>query len=200
LATSLRRWSSLGRSSRRRDRIHPLPPLKAMAKKQNLSVKDIMRMTPLEILDWLSTQPSGKKPPKKRREPFSETLANRLKKREEAAERKRTALEHTTLAAMRKRGRVYPHPRNQPNAVLCALEPGAWYGRPDIERSVPHLPHRGVQFIVADLWKKGFLERTANPAFDQGRAQGRQLEPRYLYRMTRKGLSRRLEALPFFKD
>lgn len=105
-----------------------------------------------------------------------------------AAKRNRLARQREVWRKRRgcRQGRLLELPGWQ---VLAArMEPGVWYGRPDLRRLIPEFAEGSVRaWVHQKLWPGGAIERAPNPAFDRERAPGRQSEPQWLYRLTERG-------------
>ena len=78
--------------------------------------------------------------------------------------------------------------------ILGAMEPGNWYGMPDIE-VLSGANRNSLKWRLARLWMDGILERAENPewsptVYPKGigiHIAGRGRAPRYLYRLTPMG-------------
>jgi hypothetical protein len=72
--------------------------------------------------------------------------------------------------------------------LLARLDPGRWYAAGEIKALMPEYARGSVR---AWLWQRcvpaGYLERAPNADHDANRALGRQLEGRWLYRITLAG-------------
>lgn len=87
--------------------------------------------------------------------------------------------------------------RKQPNLdarLLAAMEPGRWYGRPDI-RDLSGAKRNSVHARLARFERDGWVERAENPdwaptAYPKGTQinfQARGRPPQYLFRLTKRG-------------
>jgi len=79
--------------------------------------------------------------------------------------------------------------------VLAArMVEGVWYtAKRDLVALVPEYAARGVAVFVAQALAAGSIERALNADYDRTRAPGRQMEPRYLYRLSVEGVESAVE-------
>jgi hypothetical protein len=87
------------------------------------------------------------------------------------------------------------------HAVARGMEPGRWYGTPDMAR-LSGLRRNPLDVIVRRMVRDGELERAENPAWrpveypagSRIHVQNKGADCRYLWRLTPQGLSLRSEA------
>ncbi len=99
------------------------------------------------------------------------------------------------LAARPKR--PHNHPASNRPAILMAMEPGCWYGQPDIE-ALTGIHRDRLTVTLLRMRQAGFLERAKNPewrshTYRKGVPVDRQAarDPEFLWHMTGRGEAER---------
>lgn len=80
--------------------------------------------------------------------------------------------------------------------LVARMVPGQWYALPDLRGLMPEYAGKSVTaYVGQELREHGLIERALNPDFDRSRNERRQMEPMYLYRLSRISETRRREWL-----
>lgn len=79
--------------------------------------------------------------------------------------------------------------------ILCAMEPLAWYARPDVVQ-MTNLPVAIVKGATLRMWRLGDLNRAQNPEWVEPSPTGMTVRvPQWLFTLSPKGEARRAVAL-----
>lgn len=73
--------------------------------------------------------------------------------------------------------------------IASRMAPGAWYSVAELRDLGAEFPARSVKaWLKVKLFDAGIVERAHNPDFDCTKADRRQSEPRFVYRLTARGI------------